>query len=32
MTNSAIPTDGRLKSQERGWQFCYDNLEGVLAA
>jgi uncharacterized protein YndB with AHSA1/START domain len=31
MTNSAIPTDGRLKSQERGWQYCYDNLERVLA-
>jgi len=31
MTNSAIPTDGRLKSQERGWQNCYDNLERLLA-
>jgi uncharacterized protein YndB with AHSA1/START domain len=31
MTNSAIPTDGRLESQERGWQFCYDNLERLLA-
>ena len=31
MTNSAIPTDGRLESQERGWRFCYDNLERVLA-
>ena len=31
MTNSAIPTDGRLKDQERGWQTCYDNLERVLA-
>jgi uncharacterized protein YndB with AHSA1/START domain len=30
MTNSAIPTDDRLESQERGWQFCYDNLEGLL--
>jgi uncharacterized protein YndB with AHSA1/START domain len=32
MTNSAIPTDGRLKSQERGWNICYDNLERLLAA
>jgi uncharacterized protein YndB with AHSA1/START domain len=31
MTNSAIPTDGRLESQERGWQFCFDNLERLLA-
>jgi uncharacterized protein YndB with AHSA1/START domain len=31
MTNSAIPTDERLESQERGWQFCYDNLERFLA-
>ena len=31
MTNGAIPTDRRLKSQERGWQFCYDNLERLLA-
>ena len=31
MTNSAIPTDGRLESQERGWQVCYDNLERLLA-
>jgi uncharacterized protein YndB with AHSA1/START domain len=31
MTNSAIPTDRRLESQERGWQFCYDNLERLLA-
>jgi len=31
MTNSAIPTDDRLGSQERGWQFCYDNLERLLA-
>jgi uncharacterized protein YndB with AHSA1/START domain len=30
MTNSAIPTDDRLESQERGWQFCYDNLERLL--
>jgi uncharacterized protein YndB with AHSA1/START domain len=26
MTNSAIPTDERLESQERGWHVCYDNL------
>jgi uncharacterized protein YndB with AHSA1/START domain len=32
MTNSAIPTDARLESQERGWQFCLDNLERLLAA
>ena len=31
MTNSAIPTDGQLKSQERGWHVCYDNLERLLA-
>ena len=31
MTNSAIPTDGRLLDQERGWSVCYDNLESVLA-
>jgi uncharacterized protein YndB with AHSA1/START domain len=31
MTNSAIPTDGRLESQERGWHVCYDNLERFLA-
>jgi uncharacterized protein YndB with AHSA1/START domain len=31
MTNSAIPTDGRLKSQERGWHVCYDNLDRLLA-
>ena len=31
MTNSAIPTDGRLESQEGGWQVCYDNLERLLA-
>jgi uncharacterized protein YndB with AHSA1/START domain len=31
MRNSAIPTDGRRHSQERGWQRCYDNLESVLA-
>ena len=30
MTNSAIPTDGRLESQERGWHVCYDNLERLL--
>ena len=30
MTNSAIPTGGRLESQERGWQVCYDNLERLL--
>ena len=32
MKNSAIPTDRRLESQERGWQVCYDNLERLLAA
>lgn len=32
MTNSAISSDGRLESQERGWQFCFDNLELLLAA
>jgi len=32
MTNSAIPTDVGLESQERGWQVCYDNLERLLAA
>ena len=31
MTNSAIPGDGRLESQERGWHVCYDNLERLLA-
>jgi uncharacterized protein YndB with AHSA1/START domain len=31
MTNSAIPSDGRLKSQEGGWNRCYDNLERALA-
>jgi uncharacterized protein YndB with AHSA1/START domain len=31
MTNSAIPSDLRLESQERGWQVCYDNLERLLA-
>jgi uncharacterized protein YndB with AHSA1/START domain len=31
MRNSAIPTDGRLKDQERGWLVCYDNLERLLA-
>jgi hypothetical protein len=31
MTNSAIPTDGRLGSQERGWHTCYDNLDRLLA-
>jgi uncharacterized protein YndB with AHSA1/START domain len=31
MTNSAIAGDARLKSQERGWHVCYDNLERVLA-
>ena len=31
MTNSAIPTDGRLEDQERGWRVCYDNLERLLA-
>jgi uncharacterized protein YndB with AHSA1/START domain len=31
MTNSAIPTDGRLRDQERGWHVCYDNLSRLLA-
>jgi uncharacterized protein YndB with AHSA1/START domain len=31
MTNSAIPTQGRLKDQEGGWNRCYDNLERALA-
>jgi uncharacterized protein YndB with AHSA1/START domain len=31
MRNSAIPSDGRLKSQQRGWQLCYDNLDQVLS-
>lgn len=31
MTNSAIPTDERRESQQRGWQFCFDNLERLLA-
>jgi len=31
MTNSAIPTDGQLESQRRGWHVCYDNLERLLA-
>jgi uncharacterized protein YndB with AHSA1/START domain len=31
MRNSAIPSDGRLKSQERGWQLCYDNLDQVFS-
>jgi uncharacterized protein YndB with AHSA1/START domain len=31
MRNSAIPSDGRLKSQERGWQLCYDNLDHVFS-
>jgi uncharacterized protein YndB with AHSA1/START domain len=31
MTNSAIPTDGRLEDQKRGWHVCYDNLERLLA-
>jgi uncharacterized protein YndB with AHSA1/START domain len=30
MTNSAIPTDARLESQQRGWHVCYDNLERLL--
>lgn len=31
MTNSAIPSDSRLESQERGWHVCYDNLERLFA-
>lgn len=31
MINSAVPTDGRLKDQERGWHRCYDNLDRLLA-
>jgi uncharacterized protein YndB with AHSA1/START domain len=30
MTNSAIPTDGDVRDQRRGWHRCYDNLERVL--
>ena len=30
MTNSAIGTDERRSSQERGWRACLDNLERVL--
>jgi hypothetical protein len=30
MTNSAIPTDGDVRDQERGWHRCYDNLERAL--
>lgn len=30
MTNSAIPTDGGLKDQARGWHTCYDNLDRLL--
>jgi uncharacterized protein YndB with AHSA1/START domain len=32
MTNSSIPTHDRWESQQRGWTFCFDNLERVLAA
>jgi len=32
MINSAIPSDGRLASQERGWNACYDNLDRLLSA
>ncbi|MEA2208552.1 MAG: hypothetical protein QOF54_1029 [Solirubrobacteraceae bacterium] len=32
MTNSAIPTDGRLASQQTGWHLCYDNLDRLLAS
>jgi uncharacterized protein YndB with AHSA1/START domain len=31
MTNSAIPTDRRLKDQERGWHVSYDDLDRALA-
>ena len=31
MTNSGIPTDERLHSQQRGWKVCYDNLQRILA-
>jgi hypothetical protein len=31
MTNSAIPTEERAESQDRGWNVCFDNLERVLA-
>jgi uncharacterized protein YndB with AHSA1/START domain len=30
MTNSAIPSDERFQSQQRGWHVCYDNLEELL--
>jgi uncharacterized protein YndB with AHSA1/START domain len=30
MTNSAIPTDGEVSGQERGWHRCYDNLDREL--
>jgi len=30
MTNSAIPTDARVRDQQRGWLMCFDNLELVL--
>ena len=32
MTNSSIPTDEVMASQQRGWNVCYDNLERLLAA
>lgn len=31
MRNSAIPSEGRLASQKRGWNACYDNLVLMLA-
>lgn len=31
MTNSAIHDDERWQSQRDGWNYCYDNLERVLA-
>jgi len=32
MTNSSIPSDERAKSQDRGWNVCFDNLERLLVA
>ena len=31
MTNSSIPTQEGRESQRRGWDYCYDNLERLLA-
>jgi uncharacterized protein YndB with AHSA1/START domain len=32
MTNSSIPSDERVESQDRGWNVCFDNLERLLVA